>query len=290
MRAALVACVLVACTGVPADPGRDADLLIAGAQFYRGAPPGDQGGPAVTGLETLTTDAYPGQTAKSIGGTADATSREIAYYLDGDVGYWMIPTGLEDPTNPALLDFAAKVDFAPTIDDGPRTLHVQATDASGTFGPPSDLELHVKPLTIAQSTLDVRLTWDTDADVDLHVTLPGGVTVWSGNINSYVAPPPGQPPGDPSTGGVLDVDSNASCAIDGRDEENVYWTAPPPSGHYVVRVDTWGLCGQTAARWHVAATLGDTLLGQAHGEAVDSDTRFTKQANAGVLALEFDVP
>ncbi len=281
---------LAACTGVPTDPGSDAAMMIPGAQFYRGAPPADQGGPKVTGLQTLNTDAHPGQVDKSIGGTTDHDAREVAYYLDGDVGYWMVPTGLEDATNPAFLDFATKVDFARDLDDGPRTLHVQATDASGAFGASNDLTIDITPLTISSSTLDIQLTWDTDADVDLHVTEPDGVTIWSGNINSYQAPPPGQPPGDPSTGGILDFDSNASCAIDGRDEENVYWTVPPPSGHYVVRVDTWSLCGQTAARWHVSASLGGTVLAQAHGEAIDTDTTFTKQAAAGVLALQFDVP
>lgn len=68
------------------------------------------------------------------------------------------------------------------------------------------------------------------------------------------------------------------------------WTVPPPSGHYVVRVDTWSLCGQTAARWHATATLDGNLLAQAGGESIDSDTTFQKTEDAGVTAFEFDVP
>ena len=277
-------------TGVDADPGRDAAMIVTGAQFYRGQPPGDEGGPRVTTLSSADKRIHPAQFEKRVGGTAEGDSREVAYFLDGDLGYWMVPVGLNDPTMPSDLDFDGRLSFAPTLDAGDRTLHVQATGADGRFGPSDDLVFTVQPLTVATSTLDVQLTWDTDADVDLHVTEPDGITIWARNINSYQSPPPGQPPGDPTTGGVLDFDSNASCVIDGRREENVYWTVAPPPGHYVVRVDTWALCGQTAARWHVVAELDGQTLAQAHGESIDSDTTFTKTETAGVLAFTFDVP
>jgi hypothetical protein len=278
-------------TGVALDTGASSDMLVAGAQFYPGEPPaGDAAGVKVTTVTSPNNKIRPGEIAKRLGGTVESTARAVALYFEGDDGYWIVPVGLTDPSTPPDLDFDVRVSFARTLDAGPRDVRVQATDADGALGPPNSATLTVAPVAPPASTLDVQLVWDVDADVDLHVTQPDGITIWARNINSYVPPGPTDPPGDPALGGVLDVDSNSSCVIDGRREENVFWTAAPPRGHYVVKVDTWALCGQPAARWHVIATLGGAVLAQASGVGVDTDTRFAKEAAAGVLALEFDVP
>jgi hypothetical protein len=277
--------------GVALDTGADADMIVAGAQFYPGPPPaGDAAATKVTSVASPNNTIHPGEINKRLGGTVESTARSVALYFAGDVGYWVIPVGLTDPSNPPDLDFDVRINFARVLDAGMRDVQVQATNADGAFGPPNPATLLVAPAVIPASTLDVQLTWDVDADVDLHVTQPDGVTIWARNINSYDPPGPGQPPGDPTTGGILDVDSNSSCVIDGRREENVYWTVAPPHGHYVVKVDTWSLCAQAGARWHVTASLGGQVLAQASGTAIDTDTRFAKDAAAGVLALEFDVP
>lgn len=295
MRAAGLIAVLGLCgacdVGVELTTGSDAEMRVANAQYYPGEPPtGDASATKVTTVTSPNNTIRPGQVAKRLGGTAESTARSIAFYLEGDSGYWVVPVGLTDSSNPPDLDFDARVDFARTIAAGPRDIRVQAIDAAGNFGVTNTATLTVAPAVPPASTLAVQLVWDLDADVDLHVTQPDGITIWSGNINSYVPPATGEPPTDPAAGGILDFDSNASCLIDGRKEENVYWTVAPPSGHYVVKVDTYSLCNQAAARWHLVATLGGQVLAQADGTAVDTDTRFAKAATAGVLALEFDVP
>jgi len=85
--------------------------------------------------------------------------------------------------------------------------------ASGPPGPPA-------------GALVVSLEWDTEADLDLHVVTPDGVEIWAGNINSYQAPPPGTPvdPAAWQAGGILDLDSNAGCVIDGR---QIWWDVRP---------------------------------------------------------------
>jgi len=108
-----------------------------------------------------------------------------------------------------------------------------------------------------------------------------------------VAPPLGQepPPDAVALGyGLLDFDSNANCVIDGRRQENVIWRDPPAAGRYLVRVDTFSMCGQPAARWTVEATRDGAVVSRATGVGTDADTRFSHQAGAGVLALEIDVP
>ncbi len=290
MRGAALLAMAVAAgcnAGVALDTGSDADMIVAGAQFYPGVPPaGDPSGTRVTSVTSPNNTIRAGEINKRLGGTVQETARSVAVFFTGDVGYWVLPVGLTDSSNPPDLDFDLRASFARTIDDGPHDVSVQATDADGHFGPPSSATLTVAPAVVPSSTLDVQLIWDVDTDEDLHVTEPDGITIWARNINSY----DGQTGGDPTAGGILDDDSNSSCLIDGRREENVYWTVAPPSGHYVVKVDTWALCGQAAARWHVVAAMGDQILGQASGVAIDSDTRFDKDATDGVLALEFDLP
>ena len=63
-----------------------------------------------------------------------------------------------------------------------------------------------------------------------------------------------------------------------------------PPDNIVLGSFTVIVCGQPAARWHVSVTLDGQVIDQAHGIGLDSDTSFTKDENAGVLALTFHVP
>jgi uncharacterized protein YfaP (DUF2135 family) len=130
----------------------------------------------------------------------------------------------------------------------------------------------------------VTLSWDTQADLDLHLVLPTGTTVWAKNLNSV---DPNQNP-DPTSGGILDYDSNGNCQIDGRRREVVYFNQPPPAGHYLARVDTFSLCGEAQANWTVE--VAGAASKKASGFSRDRDTAFAHDAAAGVTAIEFDVP
>jgi hypothetical protein len=76
-----------------------------------------------------------------------------------------------------------------------------------------------------------RLTWNSDADLDLYVQEPNGTIIFYGNSRS-------------STGGMLDVDSNAGCSSRAANPiENVFWsTGSAPRGQYFYWVDHFG-CG-----------------------------------------------
>jgi hypothetical protein len=287
------ASLLGACdAGVALTDSSRAQMQVSGGVFFAGPPPaGDPNASLITGITSPSSTIHPGEARKTLGGTVQDSAREIALYYAGDTGYWLVPVGLQDSSTPTDLDFSATLAFANDIDAGSHDIEVQATNADGTFGPASPYTVDVAPMNVPMSTLDVQLTWDTESDVDLHVTEPDGVTIWARNINAYQPPPPGStdPPGDPTKFGMLDIDSNANCQIDGRREENVYWLVAPPSGDYRVNVDTWSLCGQPAARWHVTVTLNGNVIKQASGIGLDSDTGFTKDENAGVQALTFTV-
>jgi hypothetical protein len=123
--------------------------------------------------------------------------------------------------------------------------------------------------------------------------LPSGGEIFAGDINARVAPSPGQPPSDPNAfrdAGVLSLDSNANCLIDGLRSESISFPSEPPAGEYVVRVATASLCSESAAHYQVEAWLHGEPLQRAEGFALPEDTRFGGGRGAGVHAFSFRVP
>jgi hypothetical protein len=290
-----LAAVAIGCrTSADADVGLAAQLRVEGAQFVAGdidsAAPGD--GPDVVSVFNSLTAVQPGEREKPLSGTLATTAATVALGLRGDRGHWIVIAGPPSLDAPDLPTFMATLSFARTLPLGSLTLVARAVDAQGHFGAPSTVPLDSAALPPPAGTLVVSLSWDTEADLDLHVVIPGGIEVWAGNINSYRLPPPGTPVDAAAwrTGGILDFDSNAGCVIDGRRQENVVWQVPPPAGGYLVRVDTASLCGAAAARWTVNATLDGVSVGGAAGESLPGDARFSKGPGSGIQALTFDVP
>ena len=281
-----------ACNDVTADDGADADLAVDGAQFFRGAPPAASGGPDVLAVTLQTTEVHVGTTGKPASCTLSPSATAAGFALQGDVGYWVVPAGaaaVETPGDPAVK---TQLSFARGMAVGTRALLVFAVDHAGKVGAVNQTNLVVTDPYAPRGRLVVSLSWDTEADLDLHVVDPAGVEIYKGNINSYQRPPPGTPvdPSAAKSGGILDADSNAACVIDGRRAEHVTYAGAPPSGHYVVRVDTFSLCGVPSANWRASAALDGKVLGASQGESTDADEQAAHDRGAGVLALEFDVP
>jgi hypothetical protein len=137
----------------------------------------------------------------------------------------------------------------------------------------------------------ISLVWDGRADLDLHVVDAEGGEAWSDKVNTMKPPVPGEPvdPLEFQKHGILDHDGNKACRRDGRPNENVIWTMPPPAGNYVVRVDTRAMCGAPAAAWYVAAYRNGELIGAARGLSSPDDTLAPHGAGAGVTALRFSL-
>lgn len=70
---------------------------------------------------------------------------------------------------------------------------------------------------VKTGALQFNLTWDSTADIDLYVTRPDGVVYWYGHRGT--------------TDEGLDVDD-----VTGFGPENVFFTAAPTRGNYIVRV------------------------------------------------------
>lgn len=287
-RMLALAALVVACGDVRADEGFDAELHVEGAEFRRESIPAATGGPAVRTV-TVNTVVSAGATGISLTGELDREATAVAIALAGDAGYWILRAEPPTAAAPDAPTFTAALSFGANMRPGPRELVVSAASAEGAFGPPSTRVVEVRERALPEGELVVSLAWDNGADLDLHVVLPNGVELFKRNRTSF-EPVPGNPQPPPPDAGYLDFDSNADCVRDGRRAENVVFPSNAPKGRYLVRVDTFSLCGEPAARWRVQALLRGARIAEARGVATEIETRYPHDRGDGVLALEIDVP
>ena len=286
--------VMAACGGVASDTGLEALVRANGGQFYRGAIDKVSAALAPTVVDVLNSQTVitPGLQNKQISGRLDPGTTAVAIGFAGDVGYWTLPADVPDADSPTQPTFHASLSFSPTLPAKSYDLIVRAAMPPDALGPATHVALDVQQTLPPTGPLVISLWWDTEADLDLHVVDAYGDEIWAGNINSYdpYAASPTTDAGAWNEGGILDFDSNAGCVIDGRCNENVVWAVGPPPGNYVARVDTFSLCGNSAARWTVEALLNGISLGRAEGESVPSSQRFTKGNGSGLAVLSFTIP
>ena len=291
LGALAVSCLTACMDGQQADLGADLGLRVEGGALYRGPLPGASGGPEVQAAYLTQTRFAAGYQGKSFTGVLAPNATSAAIELEDDGGYWIVVAGPPLPESPDSVSFDAPLSFSGDVAPGPHRLFVAAADAKGRFGKRAIEPFTLTATPLPEGTLVISLFWDTEADLDLHVVLPDGIEVYRERPNSWT-PPRGVEPdaGAYTTGARLDFDSNAQCRIDGRRNENVYYTTPAPSGTYVVRVDTFSLCGASAARFDVEATFNGRSVASGNGESLPDDTRFSHGEGAGVTVFELHVP
>jgi hypothetical protein len=284
------------CSG-GADPssGQQAFFRIQGAQYIPGSidTSSHDSAPLVTNISTANNDLFPGVAGKKISGNVGPTSTAILVGLQGDVGRWVVPVQDLDPiTDTFTFSFSASFSpLTPAGDGGVVELIFRATTPDGKIGPAYAQSMTMDMPQI-QGALVISLTWDTEADLDLHVDLPSdgdaGVNeIWSRKPSGLPLGTVGATVDAGLQSGYLDFDSNSMCVIDGRRAENVIFPSTPPSGRYIVRVDTFSLCAETTARWCVRAFANNQEF-EACGQSTDIDTRFPHGQGAGLQALVFD--
>ena len=176
-----------------------------------------------------------------------------------------------------------------------RTIFVvRAVDADGHFGAaftrPLDVTRDGAPDRAASSSRSRGTTRPISISTSSIRTASRSSSATSTRTSRRRRASPPEPPSTPHRAAILDFDSNAQCVPDGRHAENVVWHDKPPSGHYIVRVDTFSLCGEAGAHWRVEGFLDGVSIGAAEGSSTEYDTRFAHDRGAGVLALELDVP
>jgi hypothetical protein len=281
---------LLACDGADSDPGLSASLRVEGAQYEPGSLPPAGSGPEILALRVPHQQVLPGLRRELISGSMPPSAQAVLIGLEGDRGHYIVTAGAPAIDEPGLPTFRAELSFATAA--GPLTLALSAVDAEGHVGPRESVVLAAQER--ARSPfLSIELRWDRELDLDLHVVTPDGRELSPRNINTYAAPPPGGPAANPNAyrdGGLLDLDSNGNCTIDGRREERASWSGTPAPGVYTVRVATASLCRESVAHWTLQVWLAGELVQTVQGISQGHDTRYGSGLGAGVLACQITAP
>ena len=109
---------LVGCGGATTDPGLQAWLRVANAQFTRGAMPEGGSGPAVANVYIGRNVVHGGLTGLKLSGSLAPAGTAVAIGLVGDQGYWVAPAGLPEVEVPDLPAFDTRVSFSREAPDG----------------------------------------------------------------------------------------------------------------------------------------------------------------------------
>lgn len=117
------------------------------------------------------------------------------------------------------------------------------------IGPYVTIGVNLTPVGLGD--VQVSLAWDAPSDLDLHLVEPDSVTGAAGGREIYYGASV-----DTATQGKLDLDSNAACNIDGKNNENITFQGGTPlRGTYIVRVDNWDACSQTRINYVVTVNV-----------------------------------
>lgn len=174
---------------------------------------------AIPGGSSYVTVAYPVEASKILIGAEGAKGHyEIAPENRG--------------TNEIIYDFIIVMNQELT--DDLLMITIGVVDAEGNVS--MYITVPVEILVVGTGQLQVSLSFDNDKDVDLHLFEPNGYHIFYGDSSS-------------ENGGVLDLDSNAGCGIDGVDNENITYgeDAYVEPGEYTVYVDMWENCDPSIA-------------------------------------------
>jgi uncharacterized protein YfaP (DUF2135 family) len=209
------------------------------------------------------------------------TAFQTVYVFVGGVtgnvgGYWELR--LLGPTSDTTL----VVTQSRSIPVGRFDAVYAVAASSGAVGAYSAIQTQV--LAAGTGEVQVSASWDARSDVDLHVVDPRGEEIYYGRTSS-------------SSGGQLDLDSNAACTIDNKNNEIIRWpTGRAPSGTYTVRLDYWSSCQVASTSYVVTVNNGGntqtfrgTFTGPGDQGGVGSGRTITTFTRAGTLQAIEDV-
>lgn len=110
--------------------------------------------------------------------------------------------------------------------------------------------------------IEIKLAFSNNKDIDLHLYTPKGEHIYYGNRGGTFTNEQGE-----SVSYGLDIDSNASCNIDGINKENIYIPEElVESGTYKVVVNLYENCNPSiATNWSVLCRYQGKLITPATG-------------------------
>jgi len=235
-----LAAALAACAPEPLAPAYKIQDLFSGVTALNGtvtaivhdgdAPPAANGpAAAVAGISTAVNGGSAG-----VDVSAPAEFQRVYIYSPAASGYYdvQLPPGL------TLADLV--LNLKPDV--RPGTIRVRyGAEGNGAVGPYAEQSLRV--LGVGTGDVQVSIAWTGKTDIDLHVIDPNDEEIYYGHKTA-------------ASGGRLDLDSNAACQLDNKNNENVYFPKDnSPHGDYKVAVNYYDDCGQAKSDWVVTVLV-----------------------------------
>ncbi len=118
------------------------------------------------------------------------------------------------------------------------------------------VQQQVRTIKVGSGDVQVSVAWSGATDVDLWAVSPANDTIYFGNKTG-------------TSGGKLDLDSNAACTLDNTNNENIVWPRNgAPRGTYKVQVRYYSDCGVARTDWVVTAVVAGQSPRTASGSFV----------------------
>ena len=193
------------------------------------------GAPPTAGTDPVVTAPIPQLIL--LGGTVQVTASaatpfsKVAVAIPDLDDYWELTLPAATTSQQILIVFSQNVPVP--------VFQMRLAGANGgTYGAYQTAPISM--ISVGTGDVQINVTWDSRADVDLHVVDPLGEEVYWAHRTAV-------------SGGQLDLDSNAGCGSDGPRAENIYWASGliAPHGDYVVRVDYWSNCSDVQTNYVV---------------------------------------
>lgn len=192
--------------------------------------------------------AAQGSTAQSILTSVDGLD-SVLVRLGGVSGFYEII--LDQPETALNLFVSLAPDAAAGMVD---CIYQGRRSGESTYGEPITIPIEI--LNVGSGELQINLTWNTDADLDLHLFEPDGNRIFYGASTS-------------PTGGELDLDANVGCGSVGV--ENIFYNQVPPVGNYRVAVDNFQDCAQSSSDYVITVTLPGQAPTIINGSITEAD-------------------
>lgn len=200
---------------------------------------------------------------------ANTEIKGVVVTVEGSDSWWLLPLEAAKPgAGDLALHFPADIfDRIAAARDGAVTVTVRVAMLGSGDRLSNFVSMTLQGVLVGTGDVQVGIVWNTPTDVDLHVTEPGGETIYFGNTAS-------------GTNGQLDLDSNAGCSVDGVNAENIFWPlGQSPVGDYLARVHMWSDCG-------VAATSGTVTIKRCNEDPIVES--FSLGSTGDAMSWPFD--
>jgi len=238
----------------------------AAATYHDGALPTPMGAVVAT-VPDAATAINGGSTMITVSSTS--TIVKVYVSINGESGYWEVTVPANQTVADVLLTLAQQLPAS-------ITLVFEVVDADGNVSPPVTLVTTI--VQVKTGDIQVSVSWNVDNDIDLHVVDPNGFEIY---YSDDISP----------EGGELDLDSNAGCAIDSIDNENILWpVGKAPAGSYTVRVDNYQNCTDMAANYVVTIQKKGQAAQTIMGSFLATDPGDLGDVGAGTTITTFTYP